>query len=830
MWNMKKILLIILIFSISSFAQQDNTRKVYKILGISVEGNVLSDANTILFNSGLKVGQDIEIPGEQTVNAIKNLWNLGIFNDIQILSDKIVGNGIYILIKVKEAKKLEQVVYEGNDELSTSDLEKKVVISSGQTLKEQDLYAIRYKIKAAYEEESYMRAKIETIIYEFDNADTIKNELVVNWKNINDPKDIFQNKYDLRKTYGNVLRRIKDRVILKIKIDEGDVVKVKKIEFTGNKNFSDDDLKDEFKETVEKKWWKFWSSAKFKKKKYEEDKELLKKFYKKNGFKDFEIINDTLIYSEDKKTVTLRIDVYEGVKYKVRNITWEGNTIYTADELNERLDFKKGDVYDIERFTQNLRGNQKQNDVSALYLDNGYLGLNIRPNETVVGIDSVDINIKVYEGTRFKIGRVDVAGNTKTKDKVIRRELYTIPRDYFSRAAIMRSIQQLSNLQYFNVEKLYQEGVDYAPANDSTVNITYKVEEKSSDYLNASVGYSGSFGFSGMVGVTLTNFSIAEPFQMGAGQILNFNWQFGVSNYYRTFSLGFTEPWFMDTPTLLGFEVFDTRQNYVYELAQTGGTVRFGRRLKWPDDYFYFSSYFKYQNNDIKYGGGYYATGKSEQYTLGLGLSRKDIDNPIFPSQGSNISLDIDISGGPFLPGNVDYYKLYLKNEWYKRLFGSSRLAIYAGSEFGFLDKFNWDTKINPFEYFFMGGNGMIIATTPLRGYDDRTVGPRRYSGNEGYIVVGGSTLIKHTFEIRAAASLEPVPIYFIAFAEAGNVFYDLKSTNFFDLRRAIGFGARLLINPVGLVGFDFGYGFDKRDVDGGSPTLKFHFQFGKGM
>ncbi len=828
----KKNLIIVILFLSATFIfpQQEPARKTLKILGISVQGNNISDANTIVFNSGLKIGQDIEIPGEQTINAIKNLWNLGIFNDIQIIQEKVVGNGVYLLIKVKEAKKLETVVYEGNDELSVSDLEKKVSIASGQTLKDQDLYTIRYKIKAAYEEESYLRANVETILYEFESADTVKNNLVVLWRNINDPSDKYQNKYDLKKSFGNILRRIKDRVILKIKIDEGDVVKVEKIQFRGNKAFSDDDLKDEFKETVERRWWKFWNTAKFKRKKYEEDKELVKKFYRKNGYKDFDIIKDTLIYSSNKKYVTILIDVYEGEQYKVRNITWEGNTIYSNEELNDRLDFKKGDIYDIERFTQNLRGNQKQNDVSALYLDNGYLGLNIRPQEIIVGKDSIDINIRVYEGTRFRVGRVDIAGNTKTKDKVIRRELYTVPRDYFSRAAIMRSIQQLSNLQYFNVEKLYQEGVDYAPVNDSTVNITYKVEEKSSDYLNASVGYSGSFGFSGMIGVTLTNFSIAEPFQMGAGQILNFNWQFGVSNYYRTFSLGFTEPWFMDTPTLLGFEVFDTRQNYVYELAQTGGTFRFGRRLKWPDDYFYVSAYFKYQNNNIQYGGGYYATGKSEQYTLGLGLSRKDIDNPIFPSQGSNISLDIDVSGGPFLPGSVDYYKINLKNEWYKRLFGSNRLALYAGSEFGFLDKFRWDTKINPFEYFFMGGNGMIIATTPLRGYDDRTVGPRRYSQSEGYIVVGGSTMIKHTFEIRAAAALEPVPIYFIAFAEAGNVFYDLKSTNFFDLRRAIGFGARLLINPVGLVGFDFGYGFDKRDVDGGKPSLKFHFQFGIGM
>ena len=240
----KKNLIIVILFLSATFIfpQQEPARKTLKILGISVQGNNISDANTIVFNSGLKIGQDIEIPGEQTINAIKNLWNLGIFNDIQIIQEKVVGNGVYLLIKVKEAKKLETVVYEGNDELSVSDLEKKVSIASGQTLKDQDLYTIRYKIKAAYEEESYLRANVETILYEFESADTVKNNLVVLWRNINDPSDKYQNKYDLKKSFGNILRRIKDRVILKIKIDEGDVVKVEKIQFRGNKAFSDDDL------------------------------------------------------------------------------------------------------------------------------------------------------------------------------------------------------------------------------------------------------------------------------------------------------------------------------------------------------------------------------------------------------------------------------------------------------------------------------------------------------------------------------------------------------------------------------------------------------------
>lgn len=824
------MLLLMLAVSISAQTNQ-NVKKTYKILGVSIEGNALSDPNTILFNSGLRVGDEIEVPGEQTLNAIKNLWNLGIFGDVQISIERQMANGVYLLIKVKEIQKLEKIVIEGNDEISESDLTKKISLVAGQTVRPQDLYALQFKIKAAYDDESYMQAKIDPILYSFSSADTVDDKMNVIWKNVNDPSDVYKTTYELGKSYGNIYRRIKDRVLLKIKIDEGEVVKVDKIEFLGNKKFTDDDLKGEFKETSERRWWKFWSSAKFKKKKYEEDKVTLKNFYKKMGYRDFDIIKDSLVYSSDKKYLTLQLSVFEGDEYRVRNITWEGNSIYPKEALDERLDFKKGDVYDIERFNQNLRGNQKQNDVSALYLDNGYLGFNVKPIETRVGKDSVDVNIRVNEGNRFRIGKVDITGNDKTKDKVIRRELYTVPRDYFSRAAIMRSIQQLANLQYFNVEKLYQEGVDYQPSqnNDSTVNLAYKVEEKSSDYLNASVGYSGSWGMTGSVGITLTNFSIAEPFQMGSGQVLNFNWQFGVSNYYRTFTLGFTEPWFMDTPTSVGFEVFDTRQSYYYEVAQTGGTVRVGRRLRWPDDYFYLSGYLRYQKNNIEYGGSYYSTGKYDQFTLGLSLSRKDIDNPVFPSQGSSVSVDYDISGGPFLPGDVKYHKITVKNDWYKRLFGLSRLALYYGSEFGIMDKFSGSSELNMYEYYYMGGNGMVVATTPLRGYDDRTIGPKTYDGSEEQLI-GGSVMVKHTLEVRAAAALEPMPIYFLVFAEAGNVYYNMKTADFTNLRRSVGFGARLLINPVGLVGFDFGYGFDKKAVDGGSPTFKFHFQFGKGM
>lgn len=824
------VFLILFLFVFNSTLLPQLNKVQYQILGITVEGNKSADAVTIIVNSGLKVGNEIEVPGDQTINAIKRLWALNIFSDVQLVIDKQIDKGVFLVIRVKEYPRIDQVVYEGNDELSKNDIEAKISVTRGQTLKPQEIYNMKTRLQGLYEEEGLLNARIEPVRFSFVSADTIDDEIEVTWHNEKDFADEYKTTYEIKEVASNFASKVKERILLVFRIDEGESVTVRKIEFEGNTAFDDAKLRGAFDKTKEKRWWKFWSSAELNKKEFEEDKKLLKDFYRKNGYRDFDIVSDTVYYSNNKEDARIVISVFEGRQYRIRDINWTGNTVYTDEQLDSRLGFVKGDVYDYDKFTRNLRGpNEKQNDVAALYVDNGYLGSNFKTTEETAGGDSVDINIQVTENNQYKIGRVDVVGNDKTKDKVVRRELYTIPGDYFSRSAIFTSLQQLANLQFFNVEKLYQEGVDYFPVDDSTVSVSYKVEEKSSDYLNASVGYSGSYGFSGSVGVTLTNFSLAEPFSLGGGQVLNFSWQFGVGNYYRTFTLGFTEPWFMDTPTLVGFDVFDTRQQYIYDLRQYGGTLRAGRRLKWPDHYFNVQGTFKYQNNDIREGGYYYQEGKSEQFTLGATISRKNIDNPIFPSMGSSYVLDAELSGGPFLPGTLNYYKIQFKAEWYKRLFNTNRIALYTSADLGFLDELDTQTKtkINPFEKFFMGGNGLVIATTPLRGYDDRTIGPRDIDDD----VMGGRIMTKYTMELRGALALEPIPIYLLAFAEAGNVFDRISTdADLFDLKRSVGIGARLLINPIGLIGFDYGYGFDRKSVDGNEPGWIFHFQFGKGF
>ncbi|HXG37589.1 MAG TPA: outer membrane protein assembly factor BamA [Bacteroidota bacterium] len=770
------------LLSTSLFAQ---TRpEVYRILGISVEGQSSADPNALIANTGLKVGDEITVPGQQTRTAIERLYGLRLFEDIQIFIENRTPEGVYLLIRVKENPRLERVEVEGNDELSTEDILKKVNLVKGQLVTKQDVSALVRQLKAKYEEDGYLNAVI------------VPQTLPVDEKTPN-------------------------RVILKLSIDEGPKVKVDRIRFFGNTAFDDDDLKDEMKETSESAWWKFWTSNKLDRKKYEEDKKLILKFYRKNGYRDAEIVADSIRYSEDRRYLTIDIYVHEGPQYKIRNIVWEGNTVYPDEVLTARLGFQKGDVYDGEKFEQNLYRNENENDVSSLYMNNGYLFFQVEPEEVRVGEDSLDITLHVRERNKFKIGEVRITGNTKTYEKVIRRELYTRPGDDFSRELVIRSARQLAQLNYFNPEKIKP---DIRPVDDKTVDLEYSVEEKSSDTFNLSVGYSGLFGFNGAVGLTFNNFSLSEPLRGGAGQVLTFDWQFGEGNRFRTFSIGFQEPWLYDTPTLFGVSLFDTRQIYFYDLRLTGASVRFGRRFRWPDDFFRGDWTFRFQRNDVNFGGGFYPEGITTQYSIAQVISRNSTDSPIFPTQGSNFSLLTEINGGPFLPGNARYHKHVFSADWYVPVFGISRIALAASSTVGFIFEFEDNARIPPQEFFYMGGTGLgQFQTIPLRGYEDRSIGPQ--NGRQG-----GMAMIKHSLELRFALTINPVPVYTLLFAEAGNVWLNHSIQNPLDLRRSAGIGVRLLINPIGLVGFDYGYGFDPPLPGRAAPGWQFHFQFGRGF
>jgi outer membrane protein insertion porin family len=514
--------LFIVIFSAKlSYSQEGQGPATYKILAITTEGNKVYDSKTIIANSGLKVGSEITIPSDDTRDAIMRLWNLDLFSDIEILVDKKVGTDVYLVIKVKELPRLDNIKFSGNDEFSDKDLDEKIPLAKGQVITPQTVKDIEYNIEKMYIDEGYPLAKVKV--------------------------DEFINSYN--------------EAQLRVKIKEGNKISVRKISFEGNKRVSSDDLRGAMDETSERKWWKFWDKARFNKENYEKDKKLIIDFYHEKGYKDASIVSDDFKYSADKEDVDIKIKVKEGPRYRINKIEFVGNRIYKDSLLLQRLDFKPGDIYNVKKFEQNLRGNENQTDVASLYLDNGYLGFNADVEEKDADKNKVDLTIKIQENRQYRIGKINISGNTKTQDKIIRRELYTIPGQYFNRADLIRSLRQINSLNYFNPETM---SYDFNQRNDSTVDLVYVVEERSSDQLNASIGWSQTFGLSGSLGLVFNNFDILEPFSGGAGQILSFQWDFGSEGTYRTFSLGFTEPWLFDTPTSVGLNLFDTKQNYTY--------------------------------------------------------------------------------------------------------------------------------------------------------------------------------------------------------------------------------------------------------------------------
>lgn len=779
-FQIKTIIFFLILTSLCSITYSQPT--IYKIRDISVSGNKTYDAKTIVAYSGLKIGMEISVPSDESRDAINKLWAMGLFSDIKLYIEKKIATEIFLKIQVEELPRIESIDITGYDNISKSDIEERIGLITGEVVSEQKLKDIEYNLKKYYESEGYSMAEVTV-----DKLISSNNEAKI-----------------------------------RVKINEGNKVSVQSIKFSGNRKISASDLRSQM-ETSEKVWWKFWDGATLDKNILEEDKKLILNYYKEKGYRDAEVTDIDLKLSNDKEDVFITVKVNEGQLYYFNDIKFIGNKLYPDSVLYERLDIKKGNIYNYTKLISNLYGNEQETDISSLYYDNGYLAYSAETDETVVNNNRVNLLITITENRQFKLGLISFEGNDKTKDKVLRRELYTIPGDYFNRSNLKRSLQQLNALNYFNPEKL---GQDIALENDSTVNLKYIVSERSSDQFNASVGYSGSFGVTGALGLTFNNFDIAEPFSGGAGQILNFTWQFGEGGTYRTFNIGFTEPWLFDTPTLLGLNLYDTRQTYYYDVRETGVILNFGRRLKWPDDYFRGDWAFKFQSSNVIDGGDYYQTGLRNQVSIRQTITRSTVFDPIFPVSGTKVSNTTELSGGPFLPGNMEFIKNVFSTELYTPLFRNTRFVLYSNFNFFFVNSFGKDNYLPPTELFYMGGNGLAYNTIPLRGYDDRNVGPKNRSLNP----IGGKVALKYSLELRYPLSLDPIPIFALAFAEAGNVWPDISKTDPFDLRRSVGFGVRLMLPAVGLIGFDFGYGFDRKQEDFEDPKWLFHFQFGRGF
>jgi outer membrane protein insertion porin family len=781
----KRLAIPIIIFLFASpvlFAQQQQTIKINRL---RVEGNVLSDPTTIRLNSGLSEGATVVM--EDIQQALRNLWALKLFSDIEIIIEQQSLSGIDLLIRVAEHPRLNKVLIRGNDALSTEDINEIIVFYRGMVISPGRLYRAERQLLARYKSEGYQLAKV--------NIDTSMTS--------------------------------NGRVNVNLDIEEGPEVQVEKITLHGNKAFSQDEIKDAFEEIKEDRWWR---SADYDRKKYREDLENLVKFYKDNGYRDVEIVKDSLSFSDDGSDMYIDIWIYEGNQYYFGDITFAGNTSFDEELLKNALGIERGDPYNLTEFEEAFRQN-----LQNVYYNEGYLFARIQPVETPVRGDTLDIHFDINEGNVVTIREVLIKGNTKTEDRVVRREMKLFPGDKFNNALLERSARDIWVMNFFgNVVP----DIKLIEGNDAEIDLEITVEEKSTDTANMSAGYSQRDGLIGSIGLSLNNFSLAHPLSGGAGQRLTFDWQFG--QVYRSISLTFIEPWLFDTPTKAGFSVYNSfsgsLQFYGYEQRRIGGSLFFGRRFSWPDNFTRGDWSLIYSEINLNYdaaltGNSYYqfyVGSESDPTTFkSIGvrqvLSRDTRNRPEFPTNGSVIAWTIDVRYGP----NVDRieYEKYLKNElafeWYTpSLFET---VLVSRVKMGIVNDFGPNSFLSQPSRFYIGGNGMGIAEA-LRGYDDGSVGPRSTSG----LAVGGRSLFFTGLEWRFQIAPNPT-IYGLFFAEAGNVWLTPNQFVPTDLSRSAGAGIRLFMPLVGIIGIDFGYGFDNVNVFGERKgDWKIHFQFGR--
>lgn len=748
----------------------------FKIHKIDIEGNEQADSTIIALNSGLKAGERIN--SDDIQKAIRNLWALKLFSDIKILVEEQTPEGLDLIIKVVEFPRLDGWVVKGNDKLKKSDIDKQLNFYKGMVYTPFRIYKARRNLLKKYKEEGFLLAKAE--------FDTVHNK--------------------------------KNAVVVQVNINEGKKVQVKKIRILGTKELQADELKDQFDGIKEDRWWR---SADFNEKKYKKDLENVLAYCRKKGFRDAEIVKDSLYYSQDKRDMFIDVYINEGRKYYFGDVDFEGNAVFTDQELRDQLLFEEGEVYNQEKFDKSIREN-----IQNLYYNQGYLFANIQPREIPAGKDTVDIAINISEGHVVKIKEILISGNTKTNEKVVRRELKIYPGDTFNRAKLERSVRDVWILNYFsNVVP----DVKLIEGDDKHVNLNVKVEEKSTDTANMSAGYSQRDGMIGSVGISLNNFSLAHPFSGGDGQRLAFDWYFG--RYYRSISLSFTEPWLFNTPTLGGFSLFNTRSGggyFQWDRRVKGGSIQIGRRFRWPDNYFRGDWIFRVAQTEImnvrdpEQLQGYILFGErpTKQLSLTQIIKRDSRDRPEFSTRGSVYSLLTELSGGPF-QGDEDYLKNILTVEWYVPSFLG--LVFYTQSKLGMIEGLKEGAYINPGELFYMGGSGLSISEG-LRGYDEGTVGPISRSGAP----LGGKSMAKFTAELRIPIAPNPT-IFGLLFMEGGNVWEDFSETNIQNLRRSVGLGVRLFMPMIGIIGVDFGYGFDHFNAAGRREgQWKTHFQFGR--
>jgi outer membrane protein insertion porin family len=825
---MKKLILLVSVFftlSLSLYAQislKSNLSgidyanpKEYEIGGIQVVGIKYLDPNVIVHLTGLQVGDTILVPGEEITDAIEKLWEQGLFADVKIIADKIINQRIFLTIELEERPRLSKFSFRGVKKGEADDLRENLKLSQGLQVTENVLLNIDRGVKDYFVDKGFLNVSVDII----QEDDTTRP----------------------------------NSIILYIHIDKKQKVKIEELILAGNESLEDAKLRRAMKNTKEKKWWRFYKASKFIEDDFVEDKRNIIAKYNEKGYRDAQIVFDSIAHNPNNQTINLKLKISEGKQYFFRNIEWVGNTKYTSEQLDRILAIQPGDVYNQQILEERLMG---EVGVFSLYQDNGYLFSNITPVEVNVEGDSIDLEMQVYEGKQATINMVAINGNTRTNDHVIMREIRTRPGELYKRSEIQRTIRELAQLGYFDPEKL---NVDFEPDRENgTVNLEYIVEEKPSDQIELSGGY-GAGMIVGTLGLSFNNFSLRKlfdpkayrPLPAGDGQRLSLRAQ-ASGPFFQSYSLSFVEPWLGGKrPNSLSVSVYNSRQTFGSDSTEqhfyvTGGAAGLGQRLKWPDDFFTLYTELGYKHyNLLQWSNFIYSDGTSNNINLKAILGRKSSGpNPIFPTQGSDMSLSLELTP-PFSLFNgkdysgmdptekykwIEYHKWKFNSSWFTTLFGSKEggsraLVLLSKFEFGFLAYYNKDVGPSPFEGFQLGGDGLYGYNL----YGRETIGLRGYLNDALTPSAGGNIYNKFSLELRYPLSLNPTATFYgIAFLEAGNAWYDFKSYDPFDIKRSAGFGVRVFMPMIGMLGVDWGYGFDEIEGKTGVNGPQFHFVIGQ--
>ncbi len=803
--------------------------KEYTIADVTITGTQFLDPNSMISISGLKVGDQIRVPGLGVTSAVKKMMEYGTLDDVEISATKIDDDKIWLNIHISERSRLYQVTFSGIKKGQRETLNDKVKLIKGRVITPTIIKNTQLLIKKHFMDKGYLNTSVKAI----QIPDSARGQATLNFV-----------------------------------IDRGTKVKIEKINIEGNQVFSDAKLKKKLKGTKQKRFGRIFTPSKYVPKKYDEDKEKLIAFYRKNGYRDAMIEFDT-VRNDGGKVIRIDLKIEEGPKYYYRSITWSGNYLYSDKILSDRLGIKKGDIYNPEELEKKLTGIPAQ-DVSSLYMDDGYLYFNINPIEIAIEGDSIDIELRLREGKQATINRIFVNGNTKTSDRVILRELYTLPGQKFSKTEIINTNRQLAQMGYFDPEKIQINPIPNQA--DGTVDIDFTVEEKPNDQIELSGGWGGYIGFVGTLGLVFNNFSLRNipnkstwrPLPSGDGQKLSVRFQ-ANGKQFQTYSLSFSEPW-LGGKKPINFGVALTRTvyritnfnrlyttgslNYLGAYYNNGVTVSLGRRLKEPDRFMqliHSLSYQRYRLDSLDLFSSGYTNGVSNNVTFNTTLSRNTLTDFQYPRGGSSFSLSGTVTP-PYslLRGTqqavdrqdryrwVEYHKWMFDASWFATITG--KLVLNTRAHLGFLGSYGRQGDISPFGRFIVGGSGLAGQGTftladqdiiAMRGYEDRKVGPL----NSGGTPAGGGGVVfsKYVMELRYPVSLNPqATIFLLTFAEGGNNWGHYNQYNPFDIKRSAGVGARIFMPAFGLLGIDWGYGFDK--IQGATQRSggQFHFTIGQ--